>query len=796
MKFDFTKEPGRWLWKRPSDRERKAYISIVTPYYNAGKYFEQTYRCVINQTFPWFEWIIVDDGSTEKESLDLLERLAGTDKRIRVIHQENRGAAGARNTGIDASATDYIYTLDADDLIEPTCLEYEFWALRFNPEAAWAYTDSIGFQDLEYVWEEPFNPEKMKKQNCLPVAALIRKDKVVEVGGYTVTGFSFNEDWHLWLKLMEKGGFPVQCKGKGDYLYWYRRTETGELGRVWKSEETRRRNQKVIDEQAAFVIAPKQPLIYPTKRIKEYEGFQASEWTEKVYQEHTKIHVLMMLPYLQMGGADKFNLDFIQGLDKDKYTISIIATKESENEWIQLFREETPEIFILPNFLAPEHYAEFVDYFIRSREIDILFLSNSAEGYYLLPWIRVNHQELVIVDYVHAYAGHWKNGGYARDSAVMGNILEKTFVCNEALARTMEEKYHRCVQNIKTVYIGVDEKYFDPARVPSGRLYEELDIETERPIVLFLCRMAPEKRPLLMVKIAEYVKQKINNVAFAVVGDGSLMKETIDRANELGLGDTVYFLGAREEVRPYYKDAKITLICSLQEGLTLTAYESCAMGIPVISADVGGQGELVNESVGVLIPLMQDEQEDFGARDFPEKEVKAYGDAIIELLLDEESRTKLSENCRKRVLEAFTIHQMTDYFNKELERLVQDNTLFEDRKHTSAVLKELGMLTEEPFLLYLAGEGNLDNTQKTSNFRGYSTSAQYEELRNRLTACEEILSRHEEVVNRHEEVVNRHEEVVNRHEDSINHQWGVQKWHEERIQALEQRGIHGKQKKS
>ena len=55
----------------------------------------------------------------------------------------------------------------------------------------------------------------------------------------------------------------------------------------------------------------------------------------------------------------------------------------------------------------------------------------------------------------------------------------------------------------------------------------------------------------------------------------------------------------------------------------------------------------------------------------------------------------------------------------------------------------------------------------------------HEEVVNRH---EEVVNRHEEVVNRHEEVVNRHEEVVNRHEASINHQWEVQKWHEERLQ--------------
>ena len=64
MEFDYTKEPGRELLQRGLNHEGTPLVSIITPYYNAGKYFEQTFNCVMNQTFPWFEWIGVDDGST------------------------------------------------------------------------------------------------------------------------------------------------------------------------------------------------------------------------------------------------------------------------------------------------------------------------------------------------------------------------------------------------------------------------------------------------------------------------------------------------------------------------------------------------------------------------------------------------------------------------------------------------------------------------------------------------------------------------------------------------------------
>ncbi len=55
MNFDFTKEPGKVRLERGLTTEGTPLVSIITPYYNAGKHFEQTFNCVMNQSFPWFE---------------------------------------------------------------------------------------------------------------------------------------------------------------------------------------------------------------------------------------------------------------------------------------------------------------------------------------------------------------------------------------------------------------------------------------------------------------------------------------------------------------------------------------------------------------------------------------------------------------------------------------------------------------------------------------------------------------------------------------------------------------------
>ena len=187
--FDYKKEPGKEDIKRGYNKKEKALVSIITPYYNASKYFEQTYNCVINQTFPFYEWIIINDGSTE--DINYLEELCSKDERILLINKENGGLSSARNRGIKESNTDIIIPLDADDLIETTYVEKIYFALYFNREASFAYTDTIGFQDIEYMWRKKFDSDKMKEENLLVCTAGIRKKDLIEVGCYEDKGREF-----------------------------------------------------------------------------------------------------------------------------------------------------------------------------------------------------------------------------------------------------------------------------------------------------------------------------------------------------------------------------------------------------------------------------------------------------------------------------------------------------------------------------------------------------------------------------------------------------------------------------
>lgn len=99
-----------------------AKITVAVPVYNVKPFLEKCVRSVLAQTERDFELLLVDDGSTDGSGA-LCDELAGTDPRIRVIHQENRGLGGARNTGIEAAGGEWVLFPDSDDWLEPQTLE-------------------------------------------------------------------------------------------------------------------------------------------------------------------------------------------------------------------------------------------------------------------------------------------------------------------------------------------------------------------------------------------------------------------------------------------------------------------------------------------------------------------------------------------------------------------------------------------------------------------------------------------------------------------------------------------------
>jgi glycosyltransferase involved in cell wall biosynthesis len=185
-------------------------VSVVVPVYNSGASIRWTLDSVLAQTYPSFEVIVVDDGSSDDSAACVATHYPS----IRLLRQErNAGAPAAVNRGVAAARGELIAFLDSDDLWSPDKLALQVEDFDFHPEAVVSFTDITygrsGIGTL-YSWLYPIDPgrlpEQLMEENpALPSAVMLRKSDFVRVGGYGEEILGYDRD--LLVRLAVLGPF-------------------------------------------------------------------------------------------------------------------------------------------------------------------------------------------------------------------------------------------------------------------------------------------------------------------------------------------------------------------------------------------------------------------------------------------------------------------------------------------------------------------------------------------------------------------------------------------------------------
>jgi glycosyltransferase involved in cell wall biosynthesis len=178
-------------------------VAVVIPCFNDGGTLEAAVASAQDQDVV-AEIIVVDDGTTDSATMAVFERLelAG----VRIIHEVNQGPALARMTGVRATDADYVFALDADDLLAAGAVRRLSDALEQHPEAAAAWGSVSSFGAVEHRGDRSrssLDPWELTYQNHLPLSCLYRRSALLETGGWRLPGGY--EDWDLWMSFAERG---------------------------------------------------------------------------------------------------------------------------------------------------------------------------------------------------------------------------------------------------------------------------------------------------------------------------------------------------------------------------------------------------------------------------------------------------------------------------------------------------------------------------------------------------------------------------------------------------------------
>ena len=210
-------------------------VSIIMPFYNVEKYIEQCITSLLKQSYSDFELICVDDGSKD-DSIKIVEKYGKIDNRIKIIRQENKGLATARNTGLKVATGEFIYFVDSDDWVHPDLLKETLTRIELD-------NSDIVIFDTYNVYGNSFVPvnrianfkDKFKKEylyykddiDCidLPCTAwskLYRAEFIQKYNLQFPNGMRFGEDSPLWFLLLQnnpKISLLDKC------LYFYRKRQ-------------------------------------------------------------------------------------------------------------------------------------------------------------------------------------------------------------------------------------------------------------------------------------------------------------------------------------------------------------------------------------------------------------------------------------------------------------------------------------------------------------------------------------------------------------------------------------------
>ena len=194
-------------------------LSVIIPVFNQAQYLVTCIESVLDQTVKPHEIIVVIDGSPDNS----LEIAKSYESKIKVISQVNKGLASARNTGLMNMTGDYFFPLDADDMMLENCIERISQVIEeTNADIVAPSFKTFGKYNEPVILMANPTLDDFKTSNRIPYFSAIKKEALLEVGGYSPRMTFGYEDLHLWVNLLTRGKKLITIP---DMLILYRTKE-------------------------------------------------------------------------------------------------------------------------------------------------------------------------------------------------------------------------------------------------------------------------------------------------------------------------------------------------------------------------------------------------------------------------------------------------------------------------------------------------------------------------------------------------------------------------------------------
>lgn len=363
-----------------------------------------------------------------------------------------------------------------------------------------------------------------------------------------------------------------------------------------------------------------------------------------------RVSYLLSAIHSPHAGTEGHLLRLIRSLDRSLFEPELILMQSTE--WARQFDDPLVPVTNLEfvSFRRPQDWlvvSKLAKHF-RKRKTDIVEMHSTDAQLVGGAAARLSGVPVAI--------SCRRNLGYqygAREKVLqpIANRLATTFLANaHIVAREMGRLEGIAPEQFQVIHNGIDLAAFDAASQQEDEHVTEFRSATAgKRVVSIAANLRPVKNYPLFIQAAAIVGKQLDDVTFAIMGQGEQRSELEAFANRLGIGERILWLGSVPSVAPYLMHSDIGCLTSTSEGFSNAIIESMAARLPVVVTDVGGASEAVSEESGYVVPS---------------DDADAFAERLLTLLhMPERERTEMGQRGRRRVEERFSMAAQLDAYH-------------------------------------------------------------------------------------------------------------------------------------
>jgi glycosyltransferase involved in cell wall biosynthesis len=512
---------------------------LITVFNQTQSELERAIKSARTQKGTYIEIKILDDGSSREETLQFLKNLK-LNKNEQLFTQKNSGVVEARNFLIAGCTTDFLVFLDPDDSFQPNYIESAIAVLIQNRTIEILFPNVLVHDDQtleDEIWGTgPFDTAVLKNVNTIPMSSIVSTRLMKSLGGYSIDFESGVEDWDLWYRASLSNAV-------GQHLPVIGYTYTKALN-----------SRTTIAEDNTDLIS--------LRELGPRSGFGSGM--------QGKVDVFLIVPFLpRIGGVEKYIEVLLEDFRSEGLNAALIVTESAAIGYENNVDHYENRAYTVLDRNRFENDSLFL------LAISVLSNPKTASINFGSPWAFINSPE--IVERIHKNVCFVFNTEISLQRAIgWKNSFDEFWVAYEGIKLKFPEELR---EKVVTIYTGVIEDNQRMERTQSLSPFK----------VGYLGRLSPEKNPDLFLKIAK-VALGDDNFLFKMAGEGPLNNPVEKECKKLPNLD---FLGFMENPFEFLSDIDCLMITSDTEGIPLAAMEALSIGVPVISTDVGGMSELL-----------------------------------------------------------------------------------------------------------------------------------------------------------------------------------------------------------